>query len=260
MFCPYCRTYNSRGAVVCRSCGNTLNVHSPSASRLAQASVALGILGLLLLGLTGRWLADRGANARSLAIVGLSLGAIAALLGLVLGIVGISQIRLSRGSLQGKGFAILGLVVSAVIFAMNLSAVPAALELREEARKRDCMFNLHLIGLELQMYLDDHDQRWPMKQNWCDALRLQPLPLVTSAFQCPWPWDEQGGYAYNPRLHAASAKSILSPATTVAIFDARGGWNASGGVELGSLRHNGGLNVLFADSRAKWMKALNSLK
>lgn len=100
MHCPKCGVENADGTVACALCGAAFNetkskaninaqAEKPRTSRLAIASLILGVAWVLL-------------------------GPLAAIPGLILGIIAIVKIKRSRGSLKGRPFAIAGIITSAI--------------------------------------------------------------------------------------------------------------------------------------------------
>lgn len=250
-FCPKCGRENPEGAVYCTGCGEQLPVaaHPPGAptpppppsptprtSGLAIASLVLGILAWMSWGLT-------------------------ALPGIVLGILGIRQVSRSQGRLTGQGLAIAGIAASVSSFLLlGLTAAilfPVFATARQKARTAACQSNLKEIALAMSMYAQDHHDRLPMKDNWCDA--LIPYTKNEELFRCPSLPDQRCGYAYNAELSKVSVSSIKSPAQTVSFFDAKGGWNLAGGAQLQDRRHQDGINLAFTDGHVKWTKEGESL-
>src|SRR5437870_1327190 len=105
--CPRCQKRNPAQGDRCQYCGAFIyrapaapefSARSSSApattSGMAAASLALGLLGLFSAGLT-------------------------ALIGLILGIVGLRQIGRSDGRLQGHGLAVAGIIVSGLVLLMG---------------------------------------------------------------------------------------------------------------------------------------------
>ena len=200
-------------------------------SGLAIASLVLGALGLVSLGLT-------------------------ALIGLVLGIIALVKISRSRGSLRGTGLALAGTIVSGLfvlmlpVFAAIL--LPALAQAKARAQSIVCMNNMKQLALGGWMYANNNKDRFPDGANWCDAIRKYvPNQKV---FQCPaGDASQRSHYAFNARLSGVELKNIAAPAQTVLIFEANGGWNASGGPELtvSQPRHRNAVGLAFADGHCE---------
>lgn len=138
----------------------------PKTSGLAIASLILGICGLITCGVT-------------------------ALVGLVLGIVGLVLIKNSQGRLQGDGLAIGGIIVSGLmIVIMPIATIlvgmllPALARVENEARKARCTSNLHQIGMAANRWLNKHGdmEKWPpsLKALVDDKIIMEP-----KVFICP---------------------------------------------------------------------------
>jgi hypothetical protein len=200
-------------------------------SKLAVASLVLGVLGWVTLGLT-------------------------ALAGLVLGIVALVKISGSRGLLRGRGVAIAGTIVSGVFLLMLpiLAAVllPALAQAKARAQSIVCMNNMKQLALGGLMYATDHKDQFPVAEKWCDALgKYVPNPKT---FQCPASSSNQRcNYAFNAKLSGVETKSVNSPAQTVLFFETDGGWNMSGGPELAVKRprHHNLIGLVFADGHCE---------
>jgi len=186
-------------------------------------------------------------------ILGL-LGPVTGLVGLVLGIVAISQISSSDGRLRGRELAIAGICISGfmILFIPILAAIlfPVFGKAREKAMQASCLSNTKQIGLGILMYANDYDEVWPMRDNWCDA--VDPYIKNREVFRCPTAPQRDNGYAYNDSLSMLSLGVIPSPRETPLAFDATGGWNAAGGRDLLDFRHNSGANIVFGDGHARW--------
>ena len=123
-------------------------------SGLAVASLVLGILGLFSCGLT-------------------------ALVGLVLGIAGLSKIRASQGALGGRGLAIAGISVSVafILFGLVVGIIlPTAVRQQSQmpmfnpqpqfqgqfqGQRVSCVNNLKQIGLAARLWSTDHNDTFP---------------------------------------------------------------------------------------------------
>ena len=198
-------------------------------SGLAIASLVLGILGMFTCGTT-------------------------ALIGLILGIVASVKVRQSRGALGGGGIALAGIIVSAMfllmipIFAAML--LPALAGAKQKAQSINCVNNVKQLSLALRIYAGDNQNHFPAATNWCDA--IQSDVGAAKVFQCPADSpDHRCSYAFNARL--SGVEDGKADPNTVAIFEADGGWNVSGGRELmrAKPRHHHVVVVGFADGHVE---------
>lgn len=279
MFCLRCGTRNPDGATHCSFCGAPMTmpvfpigaspptppVPPPPTSGLAIASLMLGILGLFVC-------------------------VVPSLIGLVLGIAALVQIKRNSRTLCGQGVAVAGMAVSAFSLLVGLIVVAIAFPVFLQARGKSpaffpglllrgeaqCRNNLRQIGTAMLMYTQDWHEHLPREENWCDAVMpyvnntglfqdlmelmensnedtntVMPYVNNMGLFQCPLLPNEKCGYAYNARLSTVSMEEIDSPSETVLAFDAKGGWNRAGGPELAEPRHDGKVNVVFADGHTR---------
>jgi prepilin-type processing-associated H-X9-DG protein len=164
------------------------------------------------------------------------------------------------GSRRGTGWLVAGLVglgclALFIIPIMAAILLPVFSQAREKARATTCMSHVKQISAAMQMYAQDHDQRLPRWENWCDAvtpyLRSPQGELPRDLFRCPSLRDAPGGYAYNSWLGAAALDRIPTPAKTVAVFDGTGGWNLAGGPDVTARRHNKGAYTAFVDGHVR---------
>jgi hypothetical protein len=177
-------------------------------SRLAIASLVLGICGLISCGVTS-------------------------LVGLVLGIVALLKINKSQGRLSGGGLAIAGIVVSGILLLLlpiqAALLLPALAKAKSKAQMINCVNNVKQINLALRMYASDNKDQFPAATNWCDAILT--LAGTDKVFKCPaGDASQRSHYAYNARL--ANVEDGKVDPSTVTIFETDGGWNVSGGREL----------------------------
>jgi hypothetical protein len=157
-------------------------------SGLAITSLVLGILGALTCGVT-------------------------ALIGLILGIIALSKIKKSQGTLGGGGLALAGIIVSAVFLLMLpiFAAVflPALAQAKQKAQVISCLNNVKQLSLALHMYATENKGQYPSATNWCDALRS--YVGSTNVFHCPK--DFSGGrcsYAFNVQVAGAEAGTFTA--------------------------------------------------
>ena len=101
---------------------------SPRTSGKAIASLILSLFSVFLCGIPG-------------------------IIALILGIIGLADIRASQGRLKGSGFATSGIVIAAIGFVVMLLALPVLLLLpainaaREAARRNGCLSNVRQLAL-----------------------------------------------------------------------------------------------------------------
>jgi type II secretory pathway pseudopilin PulG len=214
---------------------------TPKLSGMAVTSLVLGILGMFSCGLT-------------------------ALFGLILGIIAVTKVKNSRGTLTGFGIALAGLVVSAValmmipIFAAML--LPALAAAKQKAQLINCVNNEKDLALAIRIYSGDNKDKFPPATTWCDAIQPETsgnkqwfrCPAVNSPSRCD--------YAFNTKLDGLD-ESKVNP-QTVELFESDAGWNASGGPELmiDKPRHARTFVVAFVDGSVHQVKEseLNTLR
>jgi len=242
MFCPHCGAQIADDAKVCEACGAELSQQQPPAapaepppafaprtSPMAIWSLVLGILGWFV--------------------------CVTVVPGVILGILGLKQVKEKPREFTGSGLAIAGIAVSAVgvfVFAvvMMLAAIlfPVFARAREAARTSTCLNNVRQLCTAAMVYSNDYDGKYPMAANWCDATKK--YARVPSVYKCPSVEDKECGYGFNSALGGISQDGVDNVADTVLIFESDGGWNANGGREamITRSRHNGGFSIGYADS------------
>ena len=203
---------------------------------LAIASLVLGICGIISCGLT-------------------------AVIGLILGIVSMKQVRKSNGTMGGGGIGLAGTIVSAVfiVFAIPMGAalfLPALAAAKQRAMTIQCLNNVRQLSQAARLYAENHEEHFPAATNWCDALK-EYVGNNTVVYKCPAA-NSSGGcdYAYNSQVAGLDIKNV-NP-LTVLFFESKEGWNLSGGQEilLSQPRHRGRgrlrvISVTFADGHAE---------
>jgi hypothetical protein len=102
MYCQKCGADNLENAALCQQCGGVFVYSKPTrTSGMAITSMILGISGFSMFGVFG----------------------ITWIIGLVFGIVALSRVGKAGGQLKGKGFAITGIVTSAIGLALVLTTI-----------------------------------------------------------------------------------------------------------------------------------------
>jgi hypothetical protein len=89
-------------------------------------------------------------------------------------------------------------------------------------------YNLKTVGKALQKYADNHNGYLPLADKWGDSLLEFDKTLSENKFKHPK--IEGIIIAFNKNLGGKNIADI--PRNTVLLFEAKGGWNVSGGEEL----------------------------
>lgn len=121
--------------------------------------------------------------------------------------------------------------------------------LRPRREMQTCQSNLRQVGLAMMQYARDYDERYPLGNNWADA--LHPYSKKPAIFRCPSRSDLPHGYAMNKRMARASMADIYDPQNTVLGFDSDAGRTnpCDIGTSLPTVsRHPLGHSILFADA------------
>jgi prepilin-type processing-associated H-X9-DG protein len=195
-----------------------------------------------------------------LGMLGIACG-LTAVVGLVLGILALTQINKSQGQLAGKGLAIAGIVVSSLLLAFSLLILPAMLlpalaKAKAKAQSITCMNNVKQINLAILVRAQAHTNTCLPAATWCDAIQSE----LTSdkVLQCDaGDKTRRSHYAFNAKLDGLSMDQIKNPAQTVMVFETDGGWNLSGGSELQPQkpRHGRMVAVGFVDGHVEMVEA-----
>jgi hypothetical protein len=114
------------------------DMDSPPVSRLAVASLVLGLLTPLLWGLAG-------------------------VPALVFGLQGLRAVNASDGRLRGRRLAVAGMALGACATALSVAGVAALvlIGVNDKGRRLECQDNLRQIGQAVTLSYEDHNQRFP---------------------------------------------------------------------------------------------------
>jgi len=205
----------------------------PKTSRLAIASLVLGIVSPCTLGL-------------------------ASVAGIILGIASLGRIGGSGGRMAGRRLAIAGIIVSGVgavlaipvlmLIAIVLPAVFGALDAAHAASSANKVSRLCKTSF---MYASAHKDQFPPADNWPDALKDLGLPDGTLTD----PADQEGGRAY--AINAGVAGKAPSPSVgssrTVLFFECAPGAPPAGGPANlpPTPRHHPGYVIGFCDGHVE---------
>jgi hypothetical protein len=181
-------------------------------SRLAIASLVLGICGIFTCGLT-------------------------AIAGLILGIVGLCAIKKRAEQLKGQALAIAGIIVSAISIVlifftaiMMVLLMPVLAGVRTQGKTVLSMNNAKQICMAINLYCEENDGRFPPADIWPAALApyLGDPKILESSFA-----PHTGlAWAMNRHLNGRNIRDIKQPRRTVLIFEAPISGPTAGGREL----------------------------
>lgn len=170
-----------------------------------------------------------------------------------------------------RGFTLIELlVVIAIIAVLAAILFPVFARAREKARQTQCLSNVRQILTALDMYAQDCDETYPQgftpnqdAPTWDD--RIEPYLKNAKVLVCPsQSRDRPRSYGMGYCVHARFMGSLADPSKCVAIGDSVGFqakyWSvlplSSDPATCSNVyidpRHNGGLNIGFADGHAKW--------
>ncbi|GBC93482.1 Type II secretion system protein G [bacterium HR15] len=96
--------------------------------------------------------------------------------------------------MKSKGFTLMELLVVIAIIAILASILfPVFAQAREKARQTQCLSNMRQMGIAVQMYLQDYDERFPLDSHtggagsapWVWLQTLQPYIKTPLLYRCP---------------------------------------------------------------------------
>ena len=203
----------------------------PKTTGLAIASLVCGALGFFTVGVTG-------------------------IVGLILGAIGLSDIRRSLGRRGGEGVAVAGIIVSvlSLLFVVALFAfawtryttalrgmapIPIGTRVRTPSARSECKANLHNLALGIAMYSIDNSGLPPdldtLYPDYVDTLDTFDCPGNGSTV-VPYPGIEAAGdYEY------VGSFSAEVPGGVIIALDKPG-------------NHSGGRNALFKDAHVEFIE------
>ena len=136
-----------------------------------------------------------------------------------------------------------------------LLAAPEMAKMRANAQTASSESNLKQLGLAILEYVQDHNETMPDADRWVDE--IMPYAKSEALFRDPSaPSGERWSYAFNKNLSGIKLADLISPATTVILFESTlGTKNATDTGESVPKpgRHNGGTDYAFSDGHVKWL-------
>jgi len=181
-----------------------------------------------------------------------------AIIGLILGIVGLCAIKKNAQQLKGQGLAIAGIIVSAISIVvvpffviMMAILMPTISTARTHAMTTISINNVKQLCLAMIIYSNENDGRLPLADNWPAAL----IPYLGDGKILESPFAPHTGraYAMNANLEGRKIRDIKQPHRTVLIFEVEPGSPPAGGRELLPERPRGrrGYVIGFLDSHTE---------
>jgi len=146
-------------------------------------------------------------------------------------------------------------LIDAPIAMQAAMVLPMLVKSKEGAQKAVCLSNMKNLATAMQMWLMDHDDRFPTTERWVEE--LEPYVRNMDVLKCP---DDESGarssYALNKAVIGKTMADVEDASRLVVFYEtAHPGENPVGGPEdiVSPARHDGGSNFGYADGHAMWV-------
>jgi len=146
MKCPKCNQPNLDNAPLCSSCGWALSCppgDAEAAKTRLTKTLRLAVLSLVL------------------GILSIPSCAVTAIPAIILGIISLVKIEKSGGRLTGKGFAVIGITIPAILCSL-MGFYSLMAKLRHVGRRLVCQRRLESIRTSMFIYVNDWDDEYPL--------------------------------------------------------------------------------------------------
>lgn len=201
----------------------------PKTSGLAVASLVCGIAGLCTF--------------------------VTAIVGVILGVIALRQIRRSNGRLGGDGLAIGGIATSCATLIVSLIVgfmvvgitLPAVAVARQAAQAQRANTVARQIASSMVTYHTTYNSAFPPADDWTQALQIADAGLG----------DAVRALALNEHLAGLHAYDIADPGNTVMLFEVPQGGASVGGRDLlpDQPHYRDGYLIVFVDAHTEFIPA-----
>jgi type IV pilus assembly protein PilA len=183
MFCNQCGTQLEEGARFCRTCGRPATITSSATSSVPASDIPTAEIPAAHAQAASQMVTEPPTSPKALGslisgIVGLTfIPVISSIVAIVLGHIGLSEIKKSAGRLKGEGMAIAGLVMGylgiafiPIILIIAAIAIPNLLRSRIAANESSAVGSIRVINVSEVSYTAMH----PDKGFTCSLSELGP--------------------------------------------------------------------------------------